>query len=171
VLSDLPSLRLDGQKLPLMVNVAHALGERTVVRELFAETLRMPFPGGNRPLEWIQAFANAGEDQLARELFTATLDRLESTETPHPELFAAWIRFLIRHQQFEAAEAFLMKQNWAMVAETSQLTFELYQGWGKLAGVESELPKFHLPGGILKEVLFLANQALGLPPPQPKPAP
>lgn len=169
-LQDVPSLRLDGQKLPLMVRVAHALNDRIAIQELFSEIARMPFPGGNRPVEWIHAFEDAGEDGLAQELYQAALTRLETTQSTHPELFAAWTRCMIRLQKFEAAETFLMRQNWAMTPESAKLIFELYHGWGKLGSLKSELPKFHLPAGIEKEVLFLTSQAMGLPPPVPAPA-
>ncbi|MDZ4288517.1 MAG: hypothetical protein U0984_11195, partial [Prosthecobacter sp.] len=167
VLQGLPSLRLDGQKLPLMVNVAHAMGDLVIVRELFSEIVRMPFPGGNRPVEWIEAFGKVGEDGLARELFQAALERLESTQALHPELYAAWARFMIQHGEYDAAETFLMRHNWAIVSESAKLIFELYQAWAKLGSLQTELPKFHLPGGVEKEALFLASQAMGLPPPVP----
>ncbi|HYF36981.1 MAG TPA: hypothetical protein VD994_16910, partial [Prosthecobacter sp.] len=170
VLKDLPSLRLDGQKLPMMVTVAHAMADHVVVRELFSEVVHMPSPGGNRPLEWIEAFAKAGEDGLTRELFQAALDHLDATETADPDLYAAWIRFLIQHGEFDPAESFLLRHNWLLANDSPKLIFELYQAWGKLGSLAAELPKFHLPGGLEKEVLFLTSQALGFPPPVPVPA-
>jgi predicted Zn-dependent protease len=172
VLRDLPSLRLDGQKLPLMVRVAHAMGDRVAVRELFSEVIRMAFPGGARTVAWADAFAEAGEDGLARELFSTALERLHDTETVHPEIEAAWARFLIQRQDHEAAEAFLMRHHWAITGEAAaRVLFELYHSWGRLASLKAELPKFHLPPGVEKEVLFLASQTLGLPPPFAQPAP
>jgi tetratricopeptide (TPR) repeat protein len=170
VLQELPSLRLDGQKLPLMVRVAHAMNDRVVIHELFSEVARMPFPGGNHPVEWINAFEDAGEDGMVQELYQAALDRLDGTQSSHPELYAAWTRYLIRQKRFEAAETFLMRQSWAIVGDSAKLLFELYQAWGKLESLQTELPKFHLPGGVKKEVLFLTSQSMGLPPPIPPPA-
>gem|GEM_PF-695287 len=166
-LQDLPTLRLDGRKLPLMVRAAHALGDAVIVRELFAEVVRMSIPGGNQPVEWARAFEEAGEVGLARELYQAALDRLDATQGSQPDLSAAWVRFLIHQREFEAAETHLMRQGWLMTTDSAKLIFELYQAWGRLPTIETELPKFHLPGGIEKEVLFLSRQALGLPPPDP----
>lgn len=166
-LQDIATLRLDGRKQPLMVRVAHAQGERHRVQELFAEVIRMPFPGGQQPVEWAHAFEQAEQPKLARELYLAALDKLDATNGLQPELWAAWTRFLIQQQEFEAAEAFLMKKNWAMVAESAKLIFELYRAWGRLDTITAELTKFHLPGGIAQEVLFLTRQAAGLPPPPP----
>lgn len=165
VLQVLPTLRLDGRKLPLMVRVAHARQDRVTVRELFAEAVRMGFPGGARTAEWAGAFAAAGEPQLARELYLAALKQLEATQASQPEIGIAWARFLIRQREFEAAEVFLMREGWAWVKDSPRLIFELYQAWGKLASLEAELPKFHLAGGVEKEVLFLRRR----PPPPAQP--
>lgn len=169
ILQELPTLRLDGRKLPMMVRVAHALGERAVVQEFFAEVIRRNVPGGTHPMEWAQAFEDAGEPGLAREVYEEALKKLESTQSMQPELCAGWVRFLIRHQEPDRAEAYLMKQSWALVNDSANLIFELYQAWGKLASMEAELPKFHLPAGVAKEVLFLSRRAQGLPPPSPEP--
>jgi len=165
ILQELPSLRLDGRKLPLMVRVAHAMGEPTMVQEFFGEVIRRNIPGGVQPVEWAQAFEDVGEPGLARELYQEALQKLEATQAMQPDLSAAWVRFLIRHQDYELAELYLMKHHWSLVNDSANLIFELYQGWGKLAFMETELPKFHLPVGIEKEVLFLSRRAQGLPPP------
>jgi tetratricopeptide (TPR) repeat protein len=169
ILQDLPTKRLDGRKLPLMVRVAHAMGERARVLEYFAEVIRRSVPGGVQPMEWAQAFEDVGESGLARELYAKALEKLESTQSMQPDLCAGWVRFLIRHQDYEVAEVYLMKQNWALVKESASLIFELYQAWGKLASVEAELPKFHLPAGVLKETLFLSRRAQDQPPPAAQP--
>lgn len=164
VLQDLPTLRLDGRRLPLMVRVAHAMGEQARVQEFFAEVIRRNVPGGVQPSEWADAFEDVGEPGLARELYESALQKLEDTQSMQPDLNIAWVRFLIRHQDHEIAEIHLMKHHWALVNDTAALIFELYQSWGKLASIETELPKFHLPAGIEKEVLFLSRRAQGLPP-------
>lgn len=169
VLQELPTLRMDGRKSPLMVRVAHAMGDRAVVQEYFAETIRRSVPGGVQPTAWAQAFEDVGQPQLARELYQQALEKLEGTQSMQPDLSIGWVRFLIRHKDFENAEIYLMKNHWALVNDTADLIFELYQGWGKLALLEAELPKFHLPVGIEKEALFLRSRALGLPPPSPQP--
>jgi uncharacterized Zn finger protein len=152
-----------------MVRVAHAMGERVIVQEFFAEVIRRSVPGGVQPVEWAQAFEDAGEPGLARELYQEALKKLESTQSMQPDLSVAWVRFLIRHQEPEMAEIYLMKHHWALVNDSASLIFELYQAWGKLASIEAELPKFHLPVGVEKEVLFLSRRAQGLPPPTPLP--
>lgn len=155
----IPTLREQGRKLPLSVRVAHALNDEAAVRELFSETLRLSFPGGVQTVEWTRALEDTGHAGLAHELFSAALQRLEGTATLQPDLFAAHARFLMRQGEFDAAEAFLIRMNWAMPPESAKLIFELYQSWGRLSGIESELPKFRLPGAVRKEVFFLARQA------------
>ncbi|WP_395747904.1 hypothetical protein [Prosthecobacter sp.] len=154
----IPTFREQGRKLPLSVRVAHALHDEAAVNELFSETLRLTFPGGAQTIEWARAFEDTGHAGLAQELLDAALQQLEDTAALQPELFAAQARFLIRQQDFEAAEAYLMRMNWAMPTESAKLIFELYQSWGKLGSVELELPKFHLPGGVKQEILFRTRQ-------------
>ncbi len=158
-LLELPSLRLDGRKRPLMVRIAHALGDSAGVRELFAEAVRKSQPGGSQPVEWAQAFAGIGERGLARELFEAALDKNDGSQTLHAGLCTAWIRFLLEEGDYEAAESFLMRHNWALPGETAALLVDLYRAWGRLDTLADELPKHHLPGGVEKEVLFLAARA------------
>lgn len=159
VIARIPTLREQGRKIPLAVRVAHAMGDEAAVAELFNETLRLPFPGGVQSVEWTRAFEETAHLEFARELLDAAAHRLDDTATLQPEIFAEQVRFLIRRQAYEAAEALLIRRNWAMPALTAKLIFELYQSWGRLNGMKAELPKFHLPGAVLKETLFLARQA------------
>lgn len=167
IVAGIPTFREQGRKLPLAVRVAHALRDEATVHELFSETLRLTFPGGAQTIEWARAFEDTGHAELANELLAAALQRLEDTAALQPELFAAQARFLLRQQNFEAAETFLMRMNWAMPNESAKLIFELYQSWGKLADIETELPKFLLPGGVKQEILFLSRQAATQPNHQP----
>lgn len=162
-LQDLPSLRLEARKIPLMLRVANALGDRVIVQEIFSEVVRMPFPGGTQTVAWATALEESDQPELARELYLAALDRLEDTHGMQPELSSAWARHLIRRQEFAAAESYLMKNLWMSPNESAALLHELYFGWHRLADMKSELHKFHLPGGIEKEALFLATKSLGLP--------
>ncbi len=158
IVAGIPTFREQGRKLPLAVRVAHALHDETAVQELFGETLRLTFPGGAQTIQWAQAFEDTGHAGLAHELLGAALQRLEDTAALQPELFAAQVRFLIRQKELEAAEIFLMRMNWTMPAESAKLIFELYQSWGRLTNIETELPKFRLPGGVQQEILFLSRQ-------------
>jgi predicted Zn-dependent protease len=167
IVAGIPTFREQGRKLPLAVRVAEALHNEAAVQELFSETLRLTFPGGAQTVEWARAFEDTGHAGLARELMEAALQRLENTAAQQPELFAAQARFLMRQQDFEATEAFLLRMNWAMPTESAKLIFELYQSWGKLVGLETELPKFQLPGGVKQEILFLNRQAATKTAPQP----
>ncbi len=167
IVAGIPTLREQGRKLPLAVRVAHALKDEATVQELFSETFRLPFPGGAQTVDWARAFEDTGHAGLASELFAAALQRLEGTAALQPELFAAHARFLVRQREFDTAEAFLMRMNWAMPNESAKLIFELYQSWGKLADIETELPKFHLPGAVKKEILFLTRQPPAKTTPQP----
>ncbi len=159
ILASVPTLREQGRKLPLAVRVAHAQKDEAAIRELFNDTLRLAFPGGAQTIEWARAFEDAGHADLAAELFAAAMQRIDGSAAQQPEIFAAHARFLIRQQQFEAAEAFLMRRNWCMPQESAKLVFELYQSWGMVPGIERELPKFRLPGAVRSEVLFLARQS------------
>ena len=47
-----------------------------------------------------------------------------------------------------------------MTGDSAKLVFTLYRDWDKLAALDTELPKFYLPGGVDKEVRFLAKQHL-----------
>ncbi len=167
IVAGIPTFRELGRKLPLAVRVAHALHDEAAVKELFSETLRLNFPGGAQTIEWALAFENTSHAGLAHELLAAALQRLEDTAALQPELFAAQARFLMRQQNFEAAEIFLMRMNWTMPAESAKLIFELYQSWGRLGDIETELPKFRLPGGVKQEILFLTRQTTAKTSPQP----
>lgn len=165
IVAGIPTLREQGRKLPLAVRVAHAMRDEAAVSELFSQRLRLAFPGGLQTadwafgcVDWALALEETGHAGLARELFEAALQRLEGAATLQPELFAAHARFLIRQRDFEAAEAFLMRMSWALPEEAAKLVFELYQSWGRLDGIAAELPKFHLPGAVRQEILFLARQ-------------
>lgn len=166
VVAAIPTLREQGRKLPLAVRVAHALKDEARVSELFSETLRLPFPGGAQTVEWAKALEETSHPELAQELFSAALNRLDGTAALQPDLFAAYARFLMRQRNFDAAEVFVMRMNWAMPAESAKLIFELYQSWGRQGNIEAELPKFRLPGAVMKEVLFLSRQ-----PPAPTTSP
>jgi len=170
VMQGLPSMRLESRKQPLMLRVAHALKDRSLVQELFAEVVRMPMPGGSQTVAWAQALQECGELKLARELYETALERLDSTNATQPELSAAWARFLIAQKEHEAAETVLRHDVWMMPQDAAALLFELYESWGRLADIQQELRKFHLTGGIEKEVLYRASKALGLPPPTTTPA-
>jgi len=173
IVAGIPTLREQGRKLPLAVRVAHARQDEAAVSELFSQRLRLAFPGGSQTAEWALgsvdwalALEETGHTGLARELFEVALQRLAGTAALQPELFAAHTRFLIRQRDFEAAEAFLLRMNWALPDEAAKLVFELYQSWGRLAGVAAELPKFHLPSAVRQEILFLTRQTTA-PTPQP----
>jgi|JI6StandDraft_1071083.scaffolds.fasta_scaffold00356_4 tetratricopeptide (TPR) repeat protein len=165
VMQDLPSMRLDSRKQPLMLRVAHALGDRSIVQELFAEVVRMPMPGGSQTVAWAQALQDCDELGLARELYQTALDRLDATNSTQPDLIAAWARFLIAQKDYEAAETCLLRDVWMLPNEAAAVLFELYAGWGRLADIQQELRKFHLTAGIEKEVVYRAAKALGLPAP------
>lgn len=141
--------------------------------ELFTSVSRMPFPGGQtQTIEWAQAFEEAARPELARELFENALTTLRQRQSQQPELLKAWVEFLIRRQDFEAAEAALVKDSWLVIHDAAPLVFTLYRDWGMLASLDAELPKFYLPGGVAREVRFLAAQHLaGAKPSAKNPAP
>lgn len=165
--ASIPTLRENGRRLPLSVRVAHALKDEAEVRELFNDTLRMPFPGGGQTIAWALAFEETEHADFARELYEAALRQIEQSEALQPEIQTAWVRFLIRQRDFEAAEVSLMRMNWMMPGEAAKLVFELHAAWGKLRTLAAELPKFHLPSAVAKEAAFLARQELDKTTPAP----
>ena len=156
----IPSARLQGRKLPVTARVISALEDRNAMMELFSDVVRMPFPGGTQTVEWAVAFEEAGRPDLTREFFDNALAALRQRQSLQPELLKAWIQFLIRQRDFEAAESTLVKDSWLVTGDSALLIFTLYRDWDKLAVLDSELPKFYLPSGVEKEVLFLAKQHL-----------
>ncbi|MBX7208353.1 MAG: hypothetical protein K1X78_08595 [Verrucomicrobiaceae bacterium] len=169
----IPSAKLQGRKLPVTARVLAALDDRNAMAELFTSVSRMPFPGGQtQTIEWAQAFEEAARPELARELFENALTTLRQRQSQQPELLKAWVEFLIRRQDFEAAEAALVKDSWLVIHDAAPLVFTLYRDWGMLASLDAELPKFYLPGGVAREVRFLAAQHLaGAKPSAKNPAP
>lgn len=153
----IPSARLQGRKLPIMAQAAAAMEDRHAMMEIFSDVVRMPFPGGNQTVEWARAFEEAGEPELARELFEGAAKALRQRQIQQPEVLKAWIEFSIRHHQFEAAESALVADSYLIISDAARLTFELYRDWDKLFLLDSELPKFHFPSGVVKEILFLAK--------------
>lgn len=159
--AEIPSAKLQGRKLPVMARVLAALDDRDSMMELFANISRMPFPGGQtQTVEWALAFEDAGRPELARELFENALTTLRQRQGQQPDMLKAWIEFLIRHRDFEAAETALVKESYLVVNDTAKLVFNLYRDWDKLAALDVELPKYFLPGGVEKEIRFLAQQHL-----------
>jgi hypothetical protein len=128
--------------------------------ELFSDVVRMPFPGGVQTVDWAVAFEEAGRPDLAREIFDNALTALRKRQSQQPELLKASIQFLIRHRDFETAESTLVKDSWIVNGDAAQLIFTLYRDWDRLEALDSELPKFFLPGGVEKEIRFLAGQHL-----------
>jgi tetratricopeptide (TPR) repeat protein len=155
--AEIPSARLQGRKLPIMAQVAAAMEDRHAMMELFSDVVRMPFPGGNQTVEWAKAFEDAGELGLARELFECAMKSLHQRQIQQPEVLKAWIEFSIRHHQFEAAESALVADSYLIISDAARLAFELYRDWDKLSLLDSELPKFYFPGGVEKEIRFLAK--------------
>ena len=156
----IPSARLQGRKLPITARVIGALDDRNAMLELFSDVVRMPFPGGTQTVEWAVAFEDAGRPDLAREIFGTALTALRQRQSQQPELLKAWVQFLIRRHDFETAESTLVKDSWLVNGDAAQLIFKLYRDWDKLAALDTELPKFFLPGGVEKEIRFLAGQNL-----------
>lgn len=156
--AEIPSARLQGRKLPVMASVAAALEDRHSLAEIFADVIRMPFPGGNQTVEWAQAFEEAGQPGLCREILETALNVLRQRQQQQPDILKAWIGFLIRQRDFEAAESALVRESYLFINDAARLVFSLYRDWDRLARLDQELPKFFLPSGVEKEVRFLAAQ-------------
>jgi len=143
--------------LPVMVAAAAALGREDQVRELFAEVVHMPAPGGERLAEWAAVFEKVGQAGLARELWEAGLRQARDTATLTPELAGGWVRFLIRQKAYPAAESFLLAHDYLLTRELPNLLYELFAGWGRLAEMRALVPRYRLASGIEKEALWRAG--------------
>ncbi len=149
---------LQARLLPLVARVAGAMKEETRLRELYADVVRMPFPGGQKTVEWTAAFEAAGHPDWAKELFELAERQMNRTQKPNPEVLQAYVAFLIRKHDVEAAERLLMRNYYAFIPQTAGLVVSLYREWGRLDQLDQELPKFYLPSGVEKEVRFQAGR-------------
>jgi hypothetical protein len=148
---------LQSRMLPIAAEIAGALKDEDRLRELYAEVVRMPFPGGTITREWAAAFEGAGHADWARELFELANEQLLKTNKPNPALTQAQIEFLIKQRDFEAAESSLMHHYTTFMPDAARLMVKLYREWGRLDQLDRELPKFFLPEGVAKEVTFLSK--------------
>lgn len=143
---------------PLSARVAGAIKDEARLRELYAEVVRMPFPGGGLTKEWAEALASAGHGDWAGELYDLAERQMVNTSKPNPDLTRAHIAFLIAHDQFEPAERLLMQHCGSFTTEAPKLIVGLYRSWHRLDQIDKELPKFFLAEGVLNEVKFLAGR-------------
>ncbi|MDB6117854.1 MAG: Cytochrome c-type biosis protein CcmH/NrfG, partial [Verrucomicrobiaceae bacterium] len=144
--------------LPLVARVAGAMKDETRLRELYADVVRMPFPGGTKTVQWAEAFEATGHADWSRELYDLANRQMERTQKPNGEILQAHIAFLIRTHQPEAAERLLMAHYYGFIPQTAKLVVSLYKEWGRLDQLDRELPKYYLPQGVEKEVRFLARE-------------
>jgi Tfp pilus assembly protein PilF len=148
---------LQSRMLPIAAEIAGALKDEDRLRELYAEVVRMPFPGGTATREWATAFEGAGHADWARELFELANEQLLKTNKPNPALTQSQIEFLIKQRDFEAAESSLMHHYTTFMPDAARLIVKLYRDWGRLDQLDRELPKFFLPEGVAKEITFLSK--------------
>lgn len=149
---------LQSRLLPIAAQIAGALKDEMRLRELYAEVVRMPFPGGTMTKEWAEAFEVAGHKDWARELFSLAAEQMSKTNKPNPALTQSQIEFLIRQHDFEAAESLLMRHYTTFIPESAKLIVQLYREWQRLDRLDQEIAKFFLPEGVLHEVKFLAGR-------------
>jgi hypothetical protein len=149
---------LQSRLLPIAAEIAGAMKDEVRLRELYAEVVRMPFPGGTSTKDWAAALETHGHADWARELFELAREQTVKTNKPNPQLTQAQIEFLIRQRDFEGAESLLAKNYSSFMPEAAKLIVKLYRDWGRLDQLDHELPKFFLPEGVTKEVKFLAGR-------------
>ena len=156
---------------PVMVEVLAAQKDRHGIDEIFARVTRMSFPGGGDSQDFAETLAKAGYPGLAEELYQMCLERLRAVALNQPGLAESYSQFLIQQHRYEDAENLLMREHQGMTEGLPELILELYRGWNKLDRLPQELAKFHLPDGIVTEILFLRQDS---PPPTgtaPSPTP
>ena len=144
--------------IPIAAKVAGALKDEMKLRELYAEIVRMPFPGGTQTKDWAQAFEQTGHADWTRELYDLAEQQLASTGKPNGELTLAHIQFLIAQHHFEAAEDLLLKHYQSFIPQSAGVIVQLYREWQKLERIEAEIGRYFLPDGVRNEVLFLAGK-------------
>jgi hypothetical protein len=148
----------DGRSLadtPVMVEVLAALEDRHGMDDLFARLVRMSYPGGGDVQAFAEAFARRDRPELASELYALACERLRATANSLPKLVESYARFLITQHRYEEAETLLVNEHQGMTEGLPQLLLDLYRSWNKLDRLPAELAKFHLPDGLISEVLFL----------------
>ncbi|MDB6137055.1 MAG: Cytochrome c-type biosis protein CcmH/NrfG, partial [Verrucomicrobiaceae bacterium] len=149
---------LQSRLLPVTAIVAGAMKDETRLRELYADVVRMPFPGGQKTAAWAAAFEATGHPGWTKELYELAERQMERIQKPNWEIIQAHITFLIHAREFEAAEQLMITQYYGFIPQTAALVVSLYRDWGRLDQLDRELPKFYLPLGVEKEVRFLARQ-------------
>ena len=157
VLAGIPG-GVDPRLLPVSALVAGGLGDRAKQDELFAEIAQYSLPGGQRTLEWAEAFERIGRQDLAREVFDLSLRRINRAYTPGAELIRKYSAFLIRQRDFEVAEQLLMKHYSTFLQDAAGPVIDLYAAWGKEKSIRDELPKFFMPQGLLTEIQYRLGQ-------------
>ncbi len=143
---------------PLLVPVLVALGDEAGLHELFARLVRQSFPGGLDAVDYAEALAREGRDQLAEEFYGLALESLHTSGGVLPPLVKSYARFLIKHRRFEQAETLLMQDGQDLTDGMPEIFAGLYRDWNKLDRIDAELVKFHLPDGVREETRFLARQ-------------
>ena len=155
--AEAPSPRLSARKLPIMVRVAKAREDRAGLADLFAEVIRSRATEGSRLVEWAAAFEKAGQIQQAREILSSATENQSSPDLQSEELLSAWVHFLIRQGEFDAAETFLLRQHSRIGMAAAQLIVDLYKAWGTLDKLEAHFRLYNLPTAVQMEARYLAG--------------
>ena len=163
VMNALPTARNEQRKIPLWLRVAHARGDHHAVLEIYAELVRMPPLSGSRVAAWAEALEQCGQVNLAREFLQRSFTQMSDSQAMQADLVMAWVAFLQRHGGHETAESVLLRWHWVLQADAAPVLFKLYESWGRLPAIGQEMRKFHLAGGLQREIEFQAAKALGRP--------
>ncbi|MCB1210600.1 MAG: hypothetical protein KDK97_14815, partial [Verrucomicrobiales bacterium] len=81
------------------------------------------------------------------------------------ELLSAWIHFLIRQGELDAAETFLLSHHSRLGMSSAQLIVDLYKAWGSLDKLEEHFRLYDLPTAVQMEARYLASPDPTVPPP------
>ena len=146
---------------PDRVRALGAAGDEMGLRDVFAEVVRMSFPGGTDCVEFAEAFAAVKHEGFAEETYALALRRLVGTSQQMPTLIKSYGRFLVERRRFEEAETMLLRHHAGVTEGLAELLVDLYRGWNRLNDLERELGKFHLPGAVRAQALYLAARPAG----------
>jgi tetratricopeptide (TPR) repeat protein len=145
----------------LAARVHSALGDEAAVADLFQQLMRQ-WNDGVATIEMQiaipEAFAAAGQPQMAARLYRRFHDQLPAPGSAHAGFVAAYARFLMGRGEFLAAENVLQRAFRKSTDLDPSLIVELYDRWGRLDGLAGRLGRFDLSSGLLKKVQSLAEQ-------------
>lgn len=137
---------------PVMVLAAEKSGQPERVVEAFKDLLRAPLPEEAQIHEWLRGFVSVGRADLGEELLKGWLERERDLGVPSGSLAELWINWLLDRQDFAAAEAFLLRNDYRLTEVQADVVERLLIGTGRANEAAVWLDRYRLPQAIDREV-------------------